>query len=67
MASEEIVFFTEAATGGVLRNFAKFKGKHLCQSHFFIKLQARKTRSVWQLKREEKWFDNRQYVGESSL
>ena len=25
-------YFSEAATGGVLKNFAKFKGKHLCQS-----------------------------------
>ena len=25
---------------GVLRNFAKFTGKHLCQSLFLIKLQA---------------------------
>ena len=25
---------------GVLRNFAKFTGKHLCQSLFYIKLQA---------------------------
>ena len=25
---------------GVLRNFAKFAGKHLCQSLFWIKLQA---------------------------
>ena len=25
---------------GALRNFAKFTGKHLCQSHFLIKLQA---------------------------
>ena len=25
---------------GVLRNFAKFTGKHLCQSPFLIKLQA---------------------------
>ena len=41
--------FTEAATGGVLKNFTKFKGKHLCQSLFLneveiflneIKLQA---------------------------
>ena len=35
----------EAATGGsiktsVLKNFAKFLGKHLCQSLFLIKLQA---------------------------
>ena len=29
---------TEAATGGVLRNFAKFPGKHLCQSLFFNKI-----------------------------
>ena len=28
---------TEAATGGVLRNFAKFPGKHLCQSLLFNK------------------------------
>ena len=25
---------TEAATGGVLKNFTKFTGKHLCQSPF---------------------------------
>ena len=35
----------EAATGdvlsnSVLTNFAKFTGKHLCQSHFLIKSQA---------------------------
>ena len=35
---------TEAATGGVsikkgvVRNFAKFTGKHLCQSFFFNKV-----------------------------
>ena len=29
---------TEAATKGVLRNFTKFKGKHLCQSLFFNKV-----------------------------
>ena len=29
---------TEAATRGVLRNFAKFTGKHLCQSLFFNKV-----------------------------
>ena len=29
---------TEAVTGGVLRNFAKFPGKHLCQSLFFNKI-----------------------------
>ena len=33
--------FSEAATRGVLRNFAKFAGKFLCQSFFLIKLQAR--------------------------
>ena len=26
---------TEAATGGILKNFTKFTGKHLCQSLFF--------------------------------
>ena len=32
--------YLEAATRDVLRNFAKFTGKHLCQSLFFIiKLQ----------------------------
>ena len=30
--------FTEAATGGVLGNFAKFTGKHLCQRLFFNKV-----------------------------
>ena len=36
------VIIKEAATGnvGVPRNFAKFTGKHLCQSLFLIKLQA---------------------------
>ena len=28
----------EAATGGVLKNFAKFTGKHLYQSLFFSKV-----------------------------
>ena len=28
------------SSGGVLRNFAKFTGKHLCQGLFLIKLQA---------------------------
>ena len=28
---------TEAATGGVLKNFTKFTEKHLCQSFFFNK------------------------------
>ena len=27
--------FTEAATGGVLKNVTKFTEKYLCQSHFF--------------------------------
>ena len=31
---------SEAATGGVLKNFANFTGKHLCWSLFFTKLQA---------------------------
>ena len=29
---------SEAATGGVLRNFAKLTGKRLCQSLFFNKV-----------------------------
>ena len=39
------VIIKEAATGnvGVPRNFAKFTGKHLCQSLFLIKLQASQT------------------------
>ena len=28
------------STRGVLKNFTKFTGKHLCQSPFLIKLQA---------------------------
>ena len=32
------LLFTEAATRGVLRNFAKFTGKHLCQSLFSNKV-----------------------------
>ena len=31
--------FTEAATGGVLKNFTKFKGKHLCQSLFLNEVE----------------------------
>ena len=31
---------SEAAAGGVLKNFANFTGKHLCWSLFFTKLQA---------------------------
>ena len=30
----------EAATGGVFRNFAKFTGKHLCQSLFFNRVEG---------------------------
>ena len=30
--------YSGVATGGVLRNFAKFTGKHLCQSTFFNKV-----------------------------
>ena len=43
---------TEAAIGGVLykrdvlRNFAKFKGKHLCQSLFFNKVAGLNTLST---------------------
>ena len=36
-----LIFYSlssEVATGGVLRNFAKFAGKHLCQSLFFNKV-----------------------------
>ena len=32
--------YLEAATGGVLKNFIIFTGKHLCWSLFLIKLQA---------------------------
>ena len=32
--------FSEAATGGVLKNFTNFTGKHLCWSLFLMKLQA---------------------------
>ena len=32
------LLFTEAATGGVLRNCIKFIAKHLCQSLFFNKV-----------------------------
>ena len=34
--------YLEAATGGVLKNFVVFTGKHLCGSLFLIKLQASK-------------------------
>ena len=30
--------FLGAAAGGVLRNFAEFTGKHLCQNIFFNKV-----------------------------
>ena len=40
--SETLTLSSEAATGsvrkGVLTNFAKFTGKHLCQSLFFNKV-----------------------------
>ena len=32
--------YLEAASGGVLKNFVIFTGKHLCWSLFLIKLQA---------------------------
>ena len=32
---------------GVLRNFAKFSGKHLCQSLFFNKVAGAATEHVW--------------------
>ena len=32
--------YLEAVTGGVLKNFVIFTGKHLCWSLFLIKLQA---------------------------
>ena len=32
--------YLEAATGGVLKNFVIFTGKHLCWRLFLIKLQA---------------------------
>ena len=32
--------FTEAATGGVLKNFGNFTGQNLCLSLFLVKLQA---------------------------
>ena len=37
---KEVLFMelAEAATGGVLRNFAKLTGKHLCQGLFFNKV-----------------------------
>ena len=41
---------SEAAAGGVLKNFANFTGKHLCWSLFFKKLQA--FRSEMLLKRD---------------
>ena len=33
--------YTEAANGGVLRNFPKFTGKHLCQHLFFNSFKKR--------------------------
>ena len=30
---------------GALRNFAKFKGKHLCWGHFLIKISIKKTQA----------------------
>ena len=32
---------------GVLRNFAKFTGKHLCQSPFFIKVAGLRQERLW--------------------
>ena len=37
---EKAIRRLEAATRGVLRNLVKFTEKHLCQSHFLIKLQG---------------------------
>ena len=34
------LYFQNQSSGGVLKNFAKFIGNHLCQSLFLIKLQA---------------------------
>ena len=41
----------EAATGGVdiLRNFAKFTGKHLCRSFFFNKVAGIKNETLAQV------------------
>ena len=53
---------SEAATGdillrkGVLRNFAKFTGKHLCQSLFFNKVAGlRSTEHAWATASKEYW------------
>ena len=32
---------------GALKNFAKFTGKHLCQSHFFNKVAGRRPVALW--------------------
>ena len=44
MALEETVFLQKQPSEvlckkGVFRNFATFTGKHLCQSHFYFRLQ----------------------------
>ena len=44
MTSEEIVFLQKQSPEvfckkGAFRNFTTFTGKHLCQSHFYVRLQ----------------------------
>ena len=40
LKSVSSIDYLEAVTGGVLKNFVIFTGKHLCWSLFLIKLQA---------------------------
>ena len=41
-----LVIGTEVATGGVLKKFAKFTEKHLCQSLFFNKIAGIKKETL---------------------
>ena len=42
-----LIVKSKAATRGVLKNFAKFTGKHLCQSLFFIKAAGLKIATLF--------------------
>ena len=48
--------YAEAATRGVFRNFAKFTGKHLCQSLFYNKVAGLRTTTLLQKRPWHKCF-----------
>ena len=47
---------TEAATGGVLKNFPKFKGKHLYQNLFFDKAAGLRPANLFKIKLRHRCF-----------